>query len=231
MARGCWMSISSVLANTLNAPLIYGCNVQGCHGSSIIQKLAGTYLLCQKQPSILYVFSHPVKSCDSRTFHSDSNTYTSRLIHAEGQPIEDMPAEQSEMAREILTWAATGVHIFLHSNNSQASFTKTIWWWKNTARVEQAFRDALPDTYKKVLGFLEAQYGSVSYLYDRCPSCPLIYRSRFKDHEQCPRCLSRGKDSQRFIGEGQSRRPAAVLIYNPMAEYVRHLWSNPDTAR
>lgn len=156
-----------------------------------------------------------------------------QLCHvAEGGDLDVLDeVQRSEMADEILKWAANGLYIFLHSNNSQASFNKTVQWWKQSEHVEQVFRTALPDTYKKVLGFLEAQHGTSSYVYDRCPTCPLLYRSRFKNLDNCPRCAVRGVLSPRYKGEGASHRPAAVLVYNPISEYIRYLWQHADLAR
>lgn len=75
---------------------------------------------------------------------------------ADGEALEGLDEVQvDELAQGILEWAAKGIHIFLSSNNSQASFNKTISWWKNTRQVEETFRNALPDTYQKALAFLE----------------------------------------------------------------------------
>lgn len=96
---------------------------------------------------------------------------TGQCCVAAGQALDDLEADEDatdELARDILQWAAQGLYIYLSSNNSQASFNKTIDWWKSCRHVQETFRQALPDSYKKVLGFLEAQHGTVSYLYDRC---------------------------------------------------------------
>ena len=92
------------------------------------------------------------------------------------------------------------------------------------------FRNALPDTYAKVLGFLEAQDGTQCVLYERCPHCPLVYCGRIMEEEQCPRCAKAGRTSPRYVGEGRSSRPAATLIYNSLSEYFKRLWRDPDLA-
>ena len=91
-------------------------------------------------------------------------------LHAAGQSLEELdePAAD-ELAQGILRWAARGIYIILHSKCPRNVFTKIIQWWESEAHVEQVFRDALPDTYKKVLGFLEVQFGTCSFVYDRCP--------------------------------------------------------------
>lgn len=90
------------------------------------------------------------------------------LEEDEGQGEGELP---DELAKDILQWAAQGLFIFLSSNNSQASFNKTLDWWKSCRHVQETFQQALPDSYKKVLGFLEAQYATASFLYDRYVSC------------------------------------------------------------
>lgn len=145
-----------------------------------------------------------------------------------GQP-ED-PAN-AELAQGILVWAARALHIFLSSNCARGVVSKAIDWWKRDTHVDEVFKNALPDSYKKMLGFLEAENGSSCYVYDRCPHCPLVYRTRFQEAEECPRCRASGRSSPRFVGEGRNTRPAATLIYNPLSEYIRYLWSQPDLAR
>ena len=94
------------------------------------------------------------------------------------------------------------------------------------AYVSSAFKAALPRSFRKAMAFLAAEYGSLSYVYDRCPECPFVFRGEFQDREHCPRCCSR-----RYHITGTHRLAVARLLVCPLAEWVKYLWRHPEFAR
>ena len=94
------------------------------------------------------------------------------------------------------------------------------------AYVSSAFKAALSRSFKKAMAFLAAEFGSLSYVYDRCPGCPFVFRGEFQDREHCPRCCA-----SRYHLTGTHRLAIARLLVCPLAEWVRYLWHHPEFAR
>ena len=88
------------------------------------------------------------------------------------------------------------------------------------------YKDALPKTYRKAMAFLAAEFGSLTYVNDRCPDCPFVFRCEFQDCERCPRCTAR-----RYHLYGTHRHARACLLVCPLSEWVKYLWRHPEFAR
>ncbi len=134
------------------------------------------------------------------------------MLPAAGKSLEEIEAtavETTALATSVRAWVARQIAACLQHRTPRESYNTAV-------RIElavpdayhsSAFKAALPRSYKKAMAFLVAEFGSLSYVYDRCPECPFVFRGDFQDREHCPRCCAR-----RYHLTGSHRLAIARLL-------------------
>ena len=163
-----------------------------------------------------------------------NNTHVMTALHlclAARKSVEEIQSfamESSALADDVKGWIVRQVHACLQHRapremyNTQLRIQLAI----GGVHSHQGFKDALPKSYKKVMAFLAAEFGSLTYIYDRFADCPFVFRCEFQDCDRCPRCTAR-----RYHIHGTHRNVRARLLICPLSEWIKYLYRHPEFAR
>lgn len=151
-------------------------------------------------------------------------------MSAAGKTLEEIAedaVESSDLARRVKGWVARAIALCLQHRSSRAMYDSQVILLRSCEKkdVNQQFAEAMPPTYHKAMAFLAAEFGSLSYVYDRCSECGFVYRAEFQDREHCPCCFA-----HRYYQTGTSRAVARLVVC-PLSEWLKYVWQHPDLAR
>ena len=102
-----------------------------------------------------------------------------------GKTLEEVEATEvqaTSLAIAVQVWSARQIAACLQHKTPLAMYATQV-------KIELAtpdsyhspeFKAALPRTFDKAMAFLAAEFGSLSYVYDKCSKCPFVYRGEFQ---------------------------------------------------
>ena len=144
------------------------------------------------------------------------------------EEIQATAMESSHLADSVRGWTVRQVYACLQHRsprelyNTQLRIQLAI----GSTHSHQGFKDALPRSYRKAMAFLAGEFGTLTYIYDRCADCPIVFRCEFQDCERCPRCAAR-----RYHTHGTHKNARARMLLSPLSEWIKYLFRHPEFAR
>ena len=144
------------------------------------------------------------------------------------EEIEDPEVETTALALAVRIWVARQITACLH-HRSPLAMNHTQWKIEVATSNQYhspAFKAAPPKYFDKAMAFLGAEFGSLSFVYDKCFKCPFVYRGQFQDDLHCTRCCA-----PRYYQTGNHRNAIARLVVCPVSEWVKYLWRRPEFAK
>ena len=144
------------------------------------------------------------------------------------EEIQATAMESSALTDSVRGWTVRQVYACLQHRAPRAMYETQlrIQLAIGSAHSHQDFKAALPRSYRKAMAFLAAEFGSLTYIYDRCAECPFVFRCEFQDCERCPRCAAR-----RYHIHGTHKNARARLLVCPLSEWIKYLYLHQEFAR